>query len=64
MMSGCLLNYLAVEKAQAKQAKYAMVGCFIIVTIEIIVVIIVVKKISGYLSDFGLTIFPSCGFGK
>jgi len=96
MMSGCLLNYLAVEKAhksalspdpsgflgkspeyvkvytkaykekaQAIQARYAMVGCFIISTISAVVVIIAVKKVSSCLSDFeGFTIFPSCGFGK
>lgn len=65
LMSGCLLNYLAVEKAQAIQAKYAMLGCFVISTISVVVVIIAVKKVSPCLSDFeGFTIFPSCGFGK
>lgn len=53
------------EKAQAIQAKHAMVGCFIVVTIEVIVVIIVVTKVSACLDNMeDFTIFPSCTFGK
>ena len=56
----------AVEQAEADaESDVDTASCFVISTINVVVVIIAVKKVSACLSDFeGFTIFPSCGFGK
>lgn len=56
----------AVEQVEADaESDVDTASCFVISTINVVVVIIAVKKVSPCLSDFeGFTIFPSCGFGK
>lgn len=56
----------AVEQVEADaESDVDTASCFVISTINVVVVIIAVKKVSACLSSFeGFTIFPSCGFGK